>query len=153
MMWTLLTVDSKTKPLLQPGWGQEEEFNAISHPIKPKGSDTQHWSHIPARLKSHTEGTCPLYLHLTGNAIIAPPLRDPFSPSRGVLSPAQAPPRKRQLLPRMTHFMDERKAVDVVSVNFGKAFDTASCSILLEKLAGHGLDWCRLGSVNIWLKS
>jgi len=37
--------------------------------------------------------------------------------------------------------VDERKAVDVVYLGFRKAFDTVFHSIVLEKLAAHGL--CR----------
>ncbi|KAK4814263.1 hypothetical protein QYF61_012818, partial [Mycteria americana] len=40
--------------------------------------------------------------------------------------------------------MDEGKAVDVVYLDFSKAFDTVSPSVLLEKLAAHGLDGCTL---------
>ena len=47
--------------------------------------------------------------------------------------------------------MDERKAVDVVYLDFSKAFDTVSHSILLEKLAAHSLDRCTLCWVKNWL--
>ena len=40
--------------------------------------------------------------------------------------------------------MDEGKAVDVVYLDFSTAFDTISHSILLEKLAAHGLDGCTM---------
>ncbi|KAK4823947.1 hypothetical protein QYF61_008333 [Mycteria americana] len=41
------------------------------------------------------------------------------------------------------------KAVDVVYLDFSKAFDTISHSILLDKLAAHGLDECTL----CWIKN
>ncbi|GAB0183187.1 mitochondrial enolase superfamily member 1 [Grus japonensis] len=51
----------------------------------------------------------------------------------------------------VTCLVDERKAVDVVYLDFSKAFDTVSHSILLEKLAAHGLDVRTLLWVNNWL--
>ncbi|KAK4826714.1 hypothetical protein QYF61_010929 [Mycteria americana] len=52
---------------------------------------------------------------------------------------------------KVTHLVDEGEAVDVVYSDFSKAFDTVSHSILLEKLAAHGLDRCTLRWVKIWL--
>ncbi|KAK4817892.1 LOW QUALITY PROTEIN: hypothetical protein QYF61_002061 [Mycteria americana] len=49
----------------------------------------------------------------------------------------------------VTCLVDEGKAVDVVYLDFSKAFDTVSHSILLEKLAAHGLGGCTLR----WVKN
>ena len=48
--------------------------------------------------------------------------------------------------------MDEGKAVDVVYLDFSKAFDTVSHSILLQKLAVCGLNRYTLGWVKNWLE-
>ncbi|KAK4833063.1 hypothetical protein QYF61_027725 [Mycteria americana] len=50
---------------------------------------------------------------------------------------------------KVTHLVDEGKAVDVVYLDFSKAFDIVSHSILLEKLDAHGLDSCTLR----WVKN
>ena len=47
--------------------------------------------------------------------------------------------------------MDEGKAVDVVYLDFSKAFDTVPHNTLVEKLAAHGLDGCTLCWVKHWL--
>ncbi|KAK4805387.1 hypothetical protein QYF61_003960, partial [Mycteria americana] len=52
---------------------------------------------------------------------------------------------------KVTRVVDEGKAVDVVYLDLSKAFDTVSHSILLEKLAAHGLDGCTLRWVKNWL--
>ncbi|KAK4818935.1 hypothetical protein QYF61_022112 [Mycteria americana] len=52
---------------------------------------------------------------------------------------------------KVTHLMDEGKAVDVVYLDLSKAFDTVFHSILLETLAAHGLDGCTLRWVKNWL--
>jgi len=48
---------------------------------------------------------------------------------------------------QVTHLVDEGKAVDAIILDFSKAFDTVAHSILLEKLAAHGLDGYTLCSV------
>ena len=47
----------------------------------------------------------------------------------------------------VTRLVDEGKAVDVVYLDFSKAFDTVSHSVLLQKLAVRGLDRYTLGWV------
>ncbi|KAJ7418643.1 protein Wnt-4-like protein [Pitangus sulphuratus] len=47
--------------------------------------------------------------------------------------------------------VNEGKAVDVVYLDFSKAFDTVPHNILLEELAAHGLDRCTLSWVKNWL--
>ena len=48
--------------------------------------------------------------------------------------------------------MDEGKAIDIVYLDFSKAFDTVSHSILLQKLAVRGLDRYILRWVRNWLE-
>jgi len=52
---------------------------------------------------------------------------------------------------QVTRLLDEGKAVDVVYLDFSKAFDTVPHSILLKKLAAHGLEGCSLGWIKNWL--
>ena len=52
---------------------------------------------------------------------------------------------------KMTGLVDEGKAVDVVYLGFSKTFDTVSHSILLEKVAAHGLGGCTVCQVKNWL--
>jgi len=51
----------------------------------------------------------------------------------------------------VTRFVDEGQAVDVVYLDFSKAFGTVPPNILMEKLAAHGLDGCTLRWVKHWL--
>ncbi|GAB0190170.1 mitochondrial enolase superfamily member 1 [Grus japonensis] len=50
-----------------------------------------------------------------------------------------------------TCLVDKGKAMDVVYLDFSKAFDTISHSIVLQKLAAHGLDGHTLHWVKNWL--
>ncbi|CAM5095626.1 unnamed protein product, partial [Natator depressus] len=51
----------------------------------------------------------------------------------------------------ITGSVDEGKAVDVLFLDFSKAFDTVSHSILVSKLKKYGLDECTLRWVESWL--
>jgi len=53
----------------------------------------------------------------------------------------------------VSHLVVEGKAVDIVYLDFSKAFDTVSHIILLRKLTVYGLDWCILCWVKNWLES
>ncbi|PKU46081.1 rna-directed dna polymerase from mobile element jockey-like [Limosa lapponica baueri] len=53
---------------------------------------------------------------------------------------------------KVTHLVDERKAVDIVYLDFNKAFEMVSHSILLEKVAAHGLHGSTLHWVKNWLE-
>jgi len=52
---------------------------------------------------------------------------------------------------QVTRLVDEEKAVDVIYLDFSKAVDAVPDSILLEKLAAHGLDGCALHWIKNWL--
>lgn len=49
--------------------------------------------------------------------------------------------------------MDAGKAMDIVYLHYSKAFDAASHTVLLEKLAAHSLDTYSLCLVKNWLDS
>ncbi|CAM5168162.1 unnamed protein product [Eretmochelys imbricata] len=51
----------------------------------------------------------------------------------------------------ITGSVDEGKAADVLFLDFSKAFDTVSHSILVSKLKKHGLDGCTTRWVESWL--
>ena len=52
---------------------------------------------------------------------------------------------------QVTRPVNKGKAVDVVYVDFSKAFDTVPHSILLQKLAAHGLGGCTLHWIKNWM--
>lgn len=52
---------------------------------------------------------------------------------------------------QMTHLVHREKTLDIVNLDFSKAFGSVSCSILLEKLAIHGLDRYALCWRRAWL--
>jgi len=51
----------------------------------------------------------------------------------------------------MTGWADERRAVDVVYLDFSKAFDTVSHNVLLGKLRNCGLDEWTVTWIENWL--
>ncbi|CAM4593510.1 unnamed protein product [Caretta caretta] len=55
------------------------------------------------------------------------------------------------LYDEITGSVDEGKAVDVLFLDFSKAFDTVSHSILASKLKKHGLDEWTINWIESWL--
>ncbi|GAB0189406.1 mitochondrial enolase superfamily member 1 [Grus japonensis] len=81
--------------------------------------------------------------HIQGNQVIRPSQHG-FMKGRSCLT------NLISFYDKVTCLVDEGKAVDVVCLDFSKAFDTISHSILLEKLAAHVLDGCTLCWVKNW---
>ncbi|PKU44901.1 rna-directed dna polymerase from mobile element jockey-like [Limosa lapponica baueri] len=69
----------------------------------------------------------------------------------GISVPGYTCKESREYGPLVTCLVDEGKAVDIVYLDFSKTFDAISHSIILEKLAAHGLDEHILHWVKNWL--
>ncbi|GAB0205135.1 mitochondrial enolase superfamily member 1 [Grus japonensis] len=82
--------------------------------------------------------------HIQDNQVIGPSQHG-FMKSRSCLT------NLISFYDKVIRLVDEGKAVDIVYLDFSKAFDTVSHSILLEKLAAHGLDGRMLCWVKNWL--
>ncbi|GAB0177838.1 mitochondrial enolase superfamily member 1 [Grus japonensis] len=82
--------------------------------------------------------------HIQDNQVIGPSQRG-FMKGRSCLT------NLISFCDKVTCLVDEGKAVDVVYLDFSKAFDTVSHNILLEKLVTYGLDGCMLHWVKNWL--
>jgi len=52
---------------------------------------------------------------------------------------------------QVTGLVDEGMDVDVIYLDFSKAFYTVPHSVLLEKITAHGLDACTLHWIKNWL--
>ena len=72
--------------------------------------------------------------HLQGNQVIRPSQHG-FMKDRSCLT------NLISFYDKVTCWVDEGKAVDVVYLDFSKTFDTVSHGILLKKPAALGLDW------------
>uniref|UniRef100_A0A493TU35 Reverse transcriptase domain-containing protein n=1 Tax=Anas platyrhynchos platyrhynchos TaxID=8840 RepID=A0A493TU35_ANAPP len=84
--------------------------------------------------------------HLQGNQVIRPSQHG-FMKGRSCLT------NLISFYDKVTRLVDVRKAVDVVYLDFSKAIDTISHSILLKKLSVLALDWCTFHWVRNWLDS
>uniref|UniRef100_A0A8B9TYB9 Reverse transcriptase domain-containing protein n=1 Tax=Anas zonorhyncha TaxID=75864 RepID=A0A8B9TYB9_9AVES len=82
--------------------------------------------------------------HLQSNQVIRPSQHG-FMKHRSCLT------NLNSFYDKVTRLVDEGKAVDVVYLDFSKAFDTIPHNILLKKLAACVLDWRTLCWVKSWL--
>ncbi|KAK4825821.1 hypothetical protein QYF61_002944 [Mycteria americana] len=115
-------------------------------PIYKKGQKEDQGNYRPVSLTSVMEQIIlsAIMQHVQDNQVIRPSQHG-FMKSRSCLTDLIS------FHDQVTLLVDEGKAVDVVYLNFSKAFDTVSHSILLEKLAAHGLDGHTLRWVKNWL--
>ncbi|KAK4827607.1 hypothetical protein QYF61_019532 [Mycteria americana] len=75
-----------------------------------------------------------------------------YKPTRHAMHHSHCATRhSKKSLVVLLDFSSTIQAQDIVYLDFSKAFDTVSHSILLEKLAAHGLDGCTLHWVKNWL--
>ncbi|GAB0206223.1 mitochondrial enolase superfamily member 1 [Grus japonensis] len=119
-------------------------------PIYKKGWKEDPGNYRPVRLTSVPEKVkeqiilSSITWYVQDNQVIRPS-QDEFMKGRSCLT------NLISFYDKVTHLVDEGKAVDVVYLDFSKTFDTISYSILLEKLAAHGLDGRTLCWVKNWL--
>ncbi|GAB0175572.1 mitochondrial enolase superfamily member 1 [Grus japonensis] len=119
-------------------------------PINKKGQNEDPGNYRPESLASMLERVMEQIIlnaitwHVQDNQVIRPSQHG-FMKGRSCLT------NLISFYDKVTHLVDEGKAVDVVYLDFSKAFDTISHSILLEKLAAHSLDGHTLCWVKNWL--
>ena len=82
--------------------------------------------------------------HVQDNHVIRPSQHG-FMKGRSCLTSTMS------LYNKMSCLVDKGKAIDVDDLDFSKTFDIASHSLLLEKLAAHGLNGCIFHQVKSWL--
>ncbi|PKU44787.1 reverse hypothetical protein [Limosa lapponica baueri] len=119
-------------------------------PIRKKGRKYDPWNYRPVSLTS-VPGKVMEQIILSA---IMQHMRDtqPIRPSQQGFMRGRSSLTNLIFNDKVTLLVDEGKAVDVAYLDFSKAFDTVSHSILLEKLAAHGLDGNTLRWVKNWLE-
>jgi len=143
-------VEVFTKPLsivYQQSWPSGEVPGdcrlANGTPIHKKGWKEDPGNYRPARLTSVLGQVVEQIIlsaitrHVLDNQVIAPS-------QHGFVKGRSCWTNLISFYEKETRSVTEGKDVRVVFVEFGKGFDIVSLSILLEKLAAHGLDGCIL---------
>ncbi|PKU42195.1 rna-directed dna polymerase from mobile element jockey-like [Limosa lapponica baueri] len=82
--------------------------------------------------------------HITGNQGIRPS-------QHGFMKGRSCQTSLISFYDKMARLLDEGKAVDIIYLDFQKAFDTVPHRILMEKLAAHGLDEHMICWIKHWL--
>ncbi|KAK4817083.1 LOW QUALITY PROTEIN: hypothetical protein QYF61_027914 [Mycteria americana] len=144
-----------TKPLsilYQQSWlrGEVPVDWRLAHvtPIYRKGWKEDPESYRPVSLTLgmlwSRSSLVPSTQHMQDNQVIRPS-------QHGFMKGRSCLPDLISFYDKVTCLVDEGKAVGIVYLDFSTAFDIVSHSILLEKLAAHGLDSCTLCWVKNWL--
>ncbi|PKU34766.1 rna-directed dna polymerase from mobile element jockey- hypothetical protein [Limosa lapponica baueri] len=110
-----------------------------------KAFDTIHHSILLEKLVNHGIDKCTLHWHMEEKKAIRSSQHE-FTKGKSCLTNLIA------FYDGMTGCIDEGRAVDVVYLDFSKAFDTVSHSILIDKLRKDGLDEWTVGWTENWLK-